>query len=78
VFQKREFFGLVLGISAQILILPGIDTIFGFALFFAAATAIAAWFATSSLRLSFFGVQMALAFYFAGCPDPDRPHHRPR
>jgi multidrug resistance protein MdtO len=56
--------GLILGISAQILILPGIDTIFGFALFFAAATAIAAWFATSSARLSYFGVQMALAFYF--------------
>jgi multidrug resistance protein MdtO len=56
--------GLVLGISAQILILPSIDSIFGFALFFAAGTAIAAWFATSSPRLSFFGVQMALAFYF--------------
>lgn len=56
--------GLVLGISAQILILPGIDSIFGFALFFASGTAIAAWFATSSPRLSFFGVQMALAFYF--------------
>ena len=56
--------GLVLGLSAQILILPGIDSIFGFALFFAAGTAIAAWFATSSPRLSFFGVQMALAFYF--------------
>ena len=56
--------GLVLGFSAQILILPAIDTIFGFALFFAAATALAAWFATSSPRLSYFGVQMALAFYF--------------
>ena len=56
--------GLVLGISAQILILPGIDTVFGFALFFATGTAIAAWFATSSPRLSFFGVQMALSFYF--------------
>jgi multidrug resistance protein MdtO len=56
--------GLILGISAQILILPGIDTIFGFAVFFAIATAIAAWFATSSPRLSYFGVQMALAFYF--------------
>ncbi|HTW45041.1 MAG TPA: FUSC family protein [Acidobacteriaceae bacterium] len=58
------FGGLVMGISAQILILPGIDSVFGFALFFAAGTAIAAWFATSSPRLSFFGVQMALAFYF--------------
>jgi multidrug resistance protein MdtO len=61
--------GLVLGISAQILILPSIDSVFGFALFFAAGTAIAAWFATSSPRLSFFGVQMALAFYFVNLQD---------
>jgi multidrug resistance protein MdtO len=61
--------GLVLGISAQILILPGIDSIFGFALFFAAGTAIAAWFATSSPRLSFFGVQIALSFYFVNLQD---------
>jgi multidrug resistance protein MdtO len=61
--------GVVLGISAQILILPAIDSIFGFALFFAAVTAIAAWFATSSPRLSFFGVQMALAFYFVNLQD---------
>jgi multidrug resistance protein MdtO len=61
--------GLLLGISAQILILPGIDSVFGFALFFAACTAIAAWFATSSPRLSFFGVQIALAFYFVNLTD---------
>lgn len=61
--------GLVLGICAQILILPAIDSIFGFALFFAAGTAIAAWFATSSPRLSFFGVQMALPFYFVNLQD---------
>jgi multidrug resistance protein MdtO len=61
--------GLVLGIAPQILILPGIDSIFGFALFFAAGTAIAAWFATSSPRLSYFGVQMALAFYFVNLQD---------
>jgi multidrug resistance protein MdtO len=61
--------GLILGISAQILILPAIDSIFGFALFFAVGTAIAAWFATSSPRLSFFGVQMALAFYFINLQD---------
>jgi multidrug resistance protein MdtO len=61
--------GLVMGISAQILILPGIDSVFGFALFFATGTAIAAWFATSSPRLSFFGVQMALAFYFLTLQD---------
>jgi len=61
--------GLVMGISAQILILPGIDSIFGFALFFAAGTAIAAWFATSSPRLSYLGVQMALSFYFVNLQD---------
>jgi multidrug resistance protein MdtO len=61
--------GLVLGISAQILILPALDSVFGFALFFAAASAIAAWFATSSPRLSFFGVQIALAFYFVNLTD---------
>jgi multidrug resistance protein MdtO len=61
--------GLVLGISAQILILPGVDSIFGFALFFAVATAIGAWFATSSPRLSYFGVQIALAYYFVHLQD---------
>src|SRR6202034_3291146 len=60
---------MVPGISAQILILPDIDSIFGFALFFAMGTAIAAWFATSSPRLSFFGVQMALSFYFVNLQD---------
>ena len=61
--------GLILGIGAQILVLPAIDSVFGFALFFAAGTAIAAWFATSSPRLSYFGVQMALAFYFVHLQD---------
>jgi multidrug resistance protein MdtO len=61
--------GLILGISAQILILPAFDSIFGFALFFAACTAMAAWFATSSPRLSYFGVQVALAFYFVNLAD---------
>lgn len=61
--------GIVLGISAQILILPGIDGVFGFALLFAAVTAIAAWFATSSPKLSYFGLQIALAFYFVNLQD---------
>jgi multidrug resistance protein MdtO len=61
--------GLVLGILAQMLILPSIDSIFGFAVFFAAGTAIAAWFATSSPRLSSFGVQIALSFYFVNLTD---------
>jgi multidrug resistance protein MdtO len=61
--------GVLMGISAQVLILPGIDTAFGFALFFAAGTALSAWFATSSPRLSYFGVQMALSFYFVNLQD---------
>ncbi len=61
--------GLVMGIGAQILILPAIDSIVGFALFFAAGTAVAAWFATSSPRLSYLGVQIALAFYFVNLQD---------
>ena len=63
------FGGLIMGLTAQILILPSIDTVFGFALLFATGTAIAAWFATSSPRLSFFGVQVALAFYFVNLQD---------
>jgi len=61
--------GVVMGLSAQMWILPGIDSVFGFALLFATATAIAAWFATSSPRLSYFGLQIALAFYFVNLQD---------
>ena len=61
--------GLVLGISAQILILPGIDSIFGFALFFAAGTAIAAWFATSSPRLSFLACRLRSPFTLSDLQD---------
>jgi multidrug resistance protein MdtO len=55
--------GLVLGIGCQVFILPYLDTITGFSLLFAAITAFAAWFATSSQRLSYFGLQIANAFY---------------
>ena len=49
--------------GAQIFVLPFIDSIGGFTLLFAGATAIAAWLATSSSRLSYAGVQFAFAFY---------------
>jgi multidrug resistance protein MdtO len=55
--------GFVFGMGAQIMVLPWLDDITGFALFFAAVTAIAAWVGTSSTRLSYCGLQMALAFY---------------
>ncbi len=55
--------GLFLGIGSQVLILPLLDTIVGFTVMFVVVTLIAAWFITASPRLSYFGTQMALAFY---------------
>jgi multidrug resistance protein MdtO len=54
--------GLVIGMGAQVFILPYIDSIGGFTVLFAAVMVAAAWFATSSPRLSYFGVQFAVAF----------------
>lgn len=62
--------GVVLGISSQVLILPMLDTIAGFTVMFAAVTALAAWFLTSSPRLSYFGNQLALAFYLIQLRGP--------
>jgi multidrug resistance protein MdtO len=55
--------GVILGIGSEVFILPSLDSIAGFTLVFIVATVIAAWFATSSPRLSYFGVQIAVAFY---------------
>jgi uncharacterized membrane protein YccC len=57
------FGGVVCGIGSQIWVLPAADSILGFTLPFAAASAAAAWAATASPRFSYFGRQMALAFY---------------
>ncbi len=55
--------GVLVGLGAQILVLPSIDSIGGFTVLFACATAIAAWLGTASSRLSYAGVQFAFAFY---------------
>jgi hypothetical protein len=55
--------GLILGIGAQVFILPYLDSITGFIVLFVAVSAVAAWFAASSPRLSYFGVQIIVAFY---------------
>lgn len=55
--------GFVMGMGAQVFILPYVDSIAGFLVLFGAVTAVSSWFMTSSPRLSYFGVQMALAFY---------------
>jgi multidrug resistance protein MdtO len=69
-FSGALFGGVVLGIGSQILILPMLDTVAGFTVMFAAVTAVAAWFLTSSPRLSYFGSQLALAFYFIQLRGP--------
>jgi multidrug resistance protein MdtO len=59
----------VFGLGAQIFVLPHIDSISGFTVLFAAATAVAAWIGTSSSRLSYAGVQFAFAFYLIHLSD---------
>ena len=61
--------GVIAGIGAQIFILPFIDSIAGFTVLFATMTAIAAWIATSSSRLSYAGVQFAFSFYLIQLSD---------
>jgi len=55
--------GVIFGMGAQIFVLPYLDSIAGFTLVFAVVTLISAWIATSTPRLSYLGVQLALAFY---------------
>jgi multidrug resistance protein MdtO len=55
--------GLIFGIGGQIFVLPHFDSIAAFTIFFAIVTAISAWIGTATPRLSYLGVQLALAFY---------------
>jgi len=55
--------GLLFGIGAQIFILPYLESVTGFTLLFLAVTIPAVWVATSGPRLSYFGVQIVVAFY---------------
>lgn len=54
--------GIIIGFGAQIFILPYLN-LTGFTILFALVTALAAWIATASPRLSYLGVQLALAYY---------------
>ena len=54
--------GFLIGMGAQVFVLPYVDSIAGFTLLFILVTAFASWFMTSSPRLSYFGVQIAVAF----------------
>jgi multidrug resistance protein MdtO len=55
--------GLLIGMSSQVFILPYLDSIAGFTVLFVLVTALAAWFMTSSPRLSFFGLQLGAVYY---------------
>jgi multidrug resistance protein MdtO len=55
--------GFLIGMGSQVFILPYLDSIAGFTILFVIVTAFASWFMTSSPRLSYFGVQVAVAFY---------------
>jgi multidrug resistance protein MdtO len=61
--------GIIAGLGAQIFVLPYVDSIGGFTVLFALMTAVAAWFGTSSTRLSYLGVQFAFAFYLIHLSD---------
>ena len=62
--------GVILGMGSQVLILPMLDGITGFAVMFVTVTCVAAWFITASPRLSYFGTQMALAFFLVHLRGP--------
>ncbi len=55
--------GFLVAMGSQVFILPHLDSIAGFTILFVLVTAFASWFMTSSPRLSYFGVQIAVAFY---------------
>jgi multidrug resistance protein MdtO len=55
--------GFLIGMGSQVFILPYLDSIAGFTVLFILVTAFSSWFMTSSPRLSYFGLQVALAFY---------------
>jgi multidrug resistance protein MdtO len=55
--------GFLIGMGSQVFVLPYLDSIAGFTILFIFVTAFASWFMTSSPRLSYFGVQVTVAFY---------------
>lgn len=65
--------GVAMGMGSQILVLPMLESIAGFFVLFVAGISIAAWFFTATPRLSYFGLQFALAFSLVqvNTPFPD-------
>ena len=55
--------GIFIGFGAQVFVLPALDSIAGFLMLFVAVSVLSAWIITSGPRLSYFGMQIAVAFY---------------
>ena len=60
--------GGLMGLAAVIYIVPNLDTIVGLLLLVAAGTACCGWVAAGSVRSSYAGFQMALAFFIMLLP----------
>ena len=60
--------GGVMGLACIIYLIPQMDSIVGFSLLIAGGTACCAWVAAGSVRTSYAGFQMALAFYIMLLP----------
>jgi len=61
--------GIIFGMGAQVFVLPYLDSIAGFTVLFAVVTAISAWISIASARLSYLGLQLALAFYLVNLQE---------
>jgi multidrug resistance protein MdtO len=61
--------GFLIGMGSQVFVLPYLDSITGFTILFILVTVFSSWFMTSSPRLSYFGLQAALAFYLINLQD---------
>lgn len=59
----------MLGIGAQVFILPYIDSMAGFTVLFILVASTAAWIAASSPRLSYLGGQVAFAFFLVNLSE---------
>jgi hypothetical protein len=57
--------GVILGMGSHVLFLPLVDSIMGFTLQFAAVSALSAWVATSTPRLSYAGTIGSMAYFFS-------------